>query len=182
MKFLLAAFILIFTFPSLAGGYYSPDIDVYDPDTGLYYKSVLGESSSGFLSNGPQPIVNLYIYKPESAEAKYLFPKPSKLKIVGLVFETDIVDGQVHFYNQFSPMAKNNQGLAARQIKNKLLIITRDEESKQDSFYFAAKDGSGLKKIKTIASTDSWHIDAKNSVIRVVRQLGSEISIENIPW
>lgn len=42
--------------PSLAGGYYNPTIDRYDPVSGIYYKSVESQTKSGFLSSGNQSI------------------------------------------------------------------------------------------------------------------------------
>ena len=61
MKLAVFVCILVLSTFSFAGGYYNPSIDTYDPETGLYFKSVESEKKSGFLSSGGDSIVNLYI-------------------------------------------------------------------------------------------------------------------------
>lgn len=182
MKISVIILTLILSIPAFAGGYYDPSIDTYDPETGLYYKSVESEKKSGFLSRGNRVIVNLYIYDPESGEGKYLFPDKKNFQIVALSFETSVEDGKVKFRSDFSSPIKNNAGIAPRKPKSKMLILTRDVETKRETFYFAEKDGSKLVKGKTISPSDEWHVDVKNSVVRVVRQTGLEIAVESFQW
>jgi hypothetical protein len=50
---------LLFSVSAIAGGYYNPTIDTYDPVTGLYFKSIKSEEESGILSSKGNSIVNL---------------------------------------------------------------------------------------------------------------------------
>ena len=63
-----------------------------------------------------------------------------------------------------------------------MLILARNTETKDETFYFAKKNGTELKKIKTISPSDDWHVDVKNSVVRVIKQVGYELQIESFKW
>ncbi|WP_027710131.1 hypothetical protein [Zooshikella ganghwensis] len=167
---------------SFAGGYYNPSIDAYDPETGLYYKSVESEKKSGFLSSGTRAIVNLYIYNPDTDEGKYLFPKQENFQVVALLFETAVEDGQVKYHSDYSSPVKNNHGVPDRKPKTKMLVLTRNVETERETFYFAEKDGSKLEAVKSITSSDNWHVDVKNSVVRIVSQKGLDISVDSFSW
>jgi hypothetical protein len=173
---------LLFSVSAIAGGYYNPTIDTYDPVTGLYFKSIKSEEESGILSSKGNSIVNLFIYDPVTSTGKLLFPKSSNFQIVALCFEISIEDGQVEFHSDYSAAIKNNQNIHPRSPKESMLILTRNTETKAETFYFAKKDGSELKKVKTISQSDDWHVDVKNSVIRVIKQVGSELQIESFKW
>ena len=182
MKIGIIFIVWFFSVSAFAGGYYNPSIDTYDPETGLYFKSIQSEEKSGFLSGRDKSIINLYIYNPNTNSGKTLFPKSHNFQIVALSFETSVKDGEVIFHSDYSAPIKNNHKIGDRSPKNKILILTRDSENKKETFYFANKDGSDLKKVKTISQSDDWHIDVKNSVVRVVKQVGSEIEIESFKW
>lgn len=182
MRLAVFVSILVLSTFSFAGGYYNPSIDTYDPETGLYFKSIESEKKSGFLSSGGDSIVNLYIYNPETNEGKYLFPKKDNFQIVALAFETSVENGEVKFHSDYSSPVKNNNGIASRKPKSKMLILTRNIETKHETFYFSEKGGSNLVKGKTILPSDNWHIDVKNSVVRILRQDGLEITMESFPW
>lgn len=182
MKIGVLFFSLIISVSAFAGGYYSPSIDDYDPDTGLYYKSVSSKEKSGFLSEHPRSIVNLYIYDPTSDKGVYLFPEKKNFQIVSITFEKAVEGGSVDFFNQYSFFVKNNHHIEPRKPKSSMLIVTQDIKTEEKTFYLAEKDGSTLTEIMTIAPSQSWHIDVKNSVVRVVTQSDLEITIENFKW
>ena len=182
MKFGITVIALILSLPAFAGGYYNPSIDSYDPVTGLYYKSIEGEKKSGFLSSGNAAMVNIYIYDPKSGEGKYLFPHKDNFQIVALTFEVFVEKGRVQFHSDYSSPIKNNNDIALRKPKSTMLILTHNTDTKRDTFYFAEKDGSKLMEGRTILPSDNWHVDVKNAVVRIVRQTGLEITIENFEW
>jgi hypothetical protein len=182
MRIGLIVVVLLLSTQVQAGGYYNPSIDTYDPATGLYYKSVESEKKSGFLSSGGRAITNLYIYNPLTGEGKVLFPKKQDFQIIALSFETAVENGEVKFHSDYAAPIKNNNNIELREPKSKMLILTREIESEKETFYFAKKDGSEMEKVKTISASDDWHVDVKNSVVRVVRQVGSEIKIESFRW
>ncbi|WP_293266219.1 hypothetical protein [Neptunomonas sp.] len=182
MKFGLLVAGLLLSFSVFAGGYYTPRIDTYDPITGLYFKGIESPEKSGFLNSGNRSITNLYIYDPIKNTGKLLFSKKSNFQIVALSFETSVENGEVKFYSDFSASIKNNDKIAPREPKSTLLILTRDVEGEKDTFYLAQKNGNGLKEVKTISSLDEWHVDVKNSVVRIVKQVGLEIKMDQFKW
>jgi hypothetical protein len=182
MKTGITLLALLFSITAYAGGYYNPTIDTYDPVTGLYFKSIDSEEGSGFLSSKGKSIVNLYIYDPATGTGKLLFPKSDNFQIVALSFETSVEDGEVKFHSDYSAPIKNNQNIEPRNPKSNMLILTRNTETKDETFYFANKNGSDLQKVKTISQSEDWHVDVKNSVIRVIKQIGSELKIESFKW
>lgn len=178
MKLIAIFGMLLLSMPAYTGGYYNPTIDTYDPVTGLYYKSVESKAGSGFLGSGGRVITNLYIYDPQKKSGKLLFPNQKNFQIIAFAYEEEIIDGVVLFHSAYSAPVKNNKGVANRNPKSKILILTRDVETEKKTFYLSDKDGSNLIKGRTISASVDWHIDVKNSQIRLVSQIDSTISIE----
>lgn len=184
MKFAFVFFSMILSASCFAGGYYVPWIDTYDPETGFYYKGVFGKEKSGLLGSvSDVGIVNLYIFNPRTGEGKYLFPKNGDFKkIVALVFETAVEDGVVKYQDDHKNKIKNNSGIPTRPPKASMLIVTRDAESERETFYFAEKDGTKLKAVTSKLPSADWHVDVKNSAVRIVNQSNQEITIDSFSW
>jgi hypothetical protein len=182
MKHLITTTLVLFSFFAVGGGYYSPSIDQYDPVTGLYFKSVKLEKESSFLSSSDEAIVNIFIYDPSKDSGYYLFPENHEKQIVALSFETALKDGVVEFNNSYSSPVKNNTGIIDRQPKPTMLVVTRDSKKQTDTFFTANKITGNPKEIGKIHSKSNWHIDVKNSKIRVVRQVGNKIEMESLAW
>jgi len=182
VKNVITFVLLVFSFYAFGGGYYNPTIDQYDPATGLYFKSVEVEKESGFLSSSNEAIVNIYIYDPSKETGYYLFPESHHHQIVSLAFETGVKDGSVQFHNNYSSPIRNNAGIADRQPKPTLLVVTRDSEKQALTFFVADKIAGKPRKIGKIHSKSNWHIDVKNSKIRTVTQVDKKIIIENLTW
>lgn len=182
MRLIVGIVAMLLSIPVFSGGYYNPGIDTYDPVTGLYYRSVESEKKSGFLSSGGRAVVNIYIYNPVSDKGKYLFPVKSNFQIVALAFETAVENGEVKFHSDYSSPVKNNNGIAKREPKTKILILTRNVDTENETFYFAQKDGTNLVEVKTISPADDWHVDVKNSVVRIIKQTDRGITIESFAW
>ncbi|MDY7026531.1 MAG: hypothetical protein SVC26_09385 [Pseudomonadota bacterium] len=183
MKFEITLIALLFSVTAFAGGYYNPSIDVYDPVTGLYYKSIRSNESHGFLGSKDKSLVNVYIYDPVSDTGKFLFPQSKNVQILSLAYETSVEDGKVSFYaTNYSSFIKNNQNIEPREPKSRMLILTRNTETDEKTIYFAKKDGSDLQKLRTLSQSEEWHIGVKNSVIRIVKQVGLKLKLESINW
>lgn len=174
---------LLWSTCSVAGGYYHPMIDTYDPDSGFYYRGVVGQQSSGFISStGDGSIENIYIYDPETGKGTYLFPEQDDVNVVTFAFETSVDDGTVQFRGAHGLPIRNNVNVPDRSVKSRMLVVLRNTDTSSETFYFAEKDGTGLVKARTITAEADWHVDVKNSVIRVIEQTGMKLSVESFEW
>jgi uncharacterized protein YkvS len=174
--------LVLMTFTATGGGSYSPSIDIYDSKTGFYYKSINKAKKSGLLSGGSTYISNINIYNPFTMESKQLFPSDQELHISNFLFEVEVKDKTVVFHKEYSNVIKNNSGIAQREPKDRILIVSIDPETNGHTLYSAKKDGTNFQVLKELTSKQEWHIDVKNSVIRIVTQMENRLSIENIEW
>lgn len=184
MNYLLL-FLLLFSAPAFAGDYYEPQIDTYDPASGLYYKSVLDHTSNGgFLSStsSRNMVTNINIFDPTTGTSTLLFKTPKKEGIPLVIFETGFKGGQVEFNAAHSNLVMNNSRISKREPKNKLLIGVRSTDAKETTLFVSDKRGAGLKKLVSVPSTADWHIDVKNSKLRVVHQTGKAVRIDSYEW
>lgn len=185
MKSLTIVLFIFLTFPVLAGYYGDSRIDTYDPITGLYYKAIEFEPEQrGFMSKGPSTqVVNISIYNPASGKHKMLFENDKRRVISIVLFEQEIKDGKVKYFgSDFSQRIKNNIAVEGRVPKNNMLIGVRNEKQKLTELWVADKNGATLKIITKVPFTSSWHIDVKNSKLRVVNSQNGEFNIENFVW
>ena len=74
-----------------------------------------------------------------------------------------------------------NNSISKRPVKNKLLFKVRLDR-KNYEIWESTKTGTNLKKLFTCSEDDDWHVDVGNEIIRLIRQLGSEVKIEEFPW
>lgn len=183
MKQLLAISLFAFISSVSAGDYYYGNrVDTYDPITGLYYKAVLNKEDRGFMSKGGPVVTNIAITTPLTDSTVLLFKEPLQGYITSLVFETGFKNGSMGFYGVGQPYIQNNAGVADRDPKNKLLIAVFNGEKKVTTLFISEKDGSNLKKLTVVPEKGDWHIDVKNSKLRVVHQLGNTIKIDSVDW
>lgn len=187
MKYISLLLLLINTCVMAGDYYYESHIDTYDPVTGLYYKAVEEvPTDKGFLSSksSQNNAINIYIFNPIDQTSTLLFKTGQKDGIPIFLFETGFKDGVIEFngttYNK--TIALNNFHIEKRVPKNKLLIGLRSADSKETILYVSDKKGSGLKKLVTVPFAADWHIDVKNSKIRVVHQTGKAVRIESYEW
>ncbi len=174
---------------AFAGSYYGGKLDTYDPSTGLYFRTVAGETEkgSGILGLGSKSgtnyvgVSNIFVFDPATGKGRHVFPVDPKRQIVAVLMEAGVKDDKMVFAVD-SGAVKNNQGIAIRSPKSSILIVTRDNETKRDTFHFAQKDGSALVQGESIAIADDWHVDVKNSMVRVVRQREQSIQVESFSW
>jgi hypothetical protein len=181
-RFIVLALLVVATTSNAGDYYYANRVDTYDPVTGLYYKAVLSKGDRGFISKGGPDVVNIAITNPATGAVALLFKEPLLGNITSVIFEVGFKEGSIEFYGADRPYIQNNTGLANRALKSKLLVAVREGEKKETSLFVAAKDGGNLKRVAVVPEKDDWHIDVKNSKLRVVHQLGNSIRLESYDW
>jgi hypothetical protein len=112
-----------------------------------------------------------------------LFKDSQKGGISVVVFETGFKEGRVEFSESAYPfLVLNNTRVPKREPKDKLLVGVRGKEAKETILFVSDKRGNNLKKLVAIPSSADWHLDIKNSKIRVVHQTEKGIRIESYEW
>ena len=185
MKYLIGLLLLFVSTSAFAGDYYEPRVNTYDPVTGLYYKSVeASPGKGGFLSKSSlSALVNIAVYDPTKETYTLLFKEPQKEGISVVLFETGFKDGGVKFNGESnSALILNNTHVTKREPKDKLLVGVQNNELKTTDLFISDKRGNKLKKLVTVPFAADWHIDVKNSKLRVVHQTGKGIRVENYTW
>ena len=179
-----ASFLLILSIStfSLAGGYSRPDIDLYDPESGLYYKAIV-ETEDGFLGSvSGSKISNVYIFDPVSNKGSTFLSQDSKRIISLFTFETSYENGKINFSGRGGYITKNNSNIDERELRNKILFGTWDEKTEQISLYTCTKTGADIKPIAKVPKDASYHIDVRNGKLRVVIQMKGEVSVKSYEW
>ncbi|OAM53072.1 hypothetical protein A7981_06530 [Methylovorus sp. MM2] len=184
MKYLLLLLVVISS--SVSAGEYDNSyvsINVYDKASGLYYRAVQDLSEGGgFLSSSSNVVTNINIFDPVTSTSRLLFKNPQKGGISPLLFESEIKDKQVTFDGTATFLAFNNSDIKRTELKNKLLVGVRNQETKTTTLFIADKNGSNLKQLTIVPPNTDWHIDVKNSKIRVVRKLENNVRIDSYDW
>lgn len=179
-------FLLLIGMSAHASNYYEPYIDTYDPISGLYYKAVEENTEGGgFLSSkmASNAVVNINIFDPASGSSTLLFREPQREGITIVLFETGLKDGAVEFSGRSAPsLVLNNTRVEKRAPKDKLLVGVRSKDAKETILFVSDKRGGNLKKLVAVPAAASWHIDARNSRLRVVHQTGNGVRIESLEW
>lgn len=184
--FCVVFFILVASAAAQAGDYYNgAGIDTYDPVSGLYYKAITTDTKKeGLLSSSSSHrITNINIFDPADGSYRALFSQNVNGRISNVCFEYGFKDGSVLFNGDMQPCAaKNNQSLAKRDPKDKILAAVELPENKGIELFTADKHGKNLRRIVHVPPGASWHIDVRNSKLRVVNQVGQQIKLENFDW
>lgn len=176
---------LCFACSALAGASSYGAIDDYDPASGLYYKAVYekGEGRAVTSKSGGQSMVNLMVFDPQTGRSSLLFRQGGERNISSVLFETGFKEGAVQFDGAFAGYSvKNNAGVAVRPLRDKLLVAVYDSESEVTTLSVASKRGEGLRVLATVPKGASWHIDAKNSKLRIVHSTPAAAQVESFDW
>ncbi len=162
-------------------------IDTYDPDTGFYYRSIdVKSDSGGLMSKGPvRHAVNINIFDPATAQNRLLFPRSESRRITVFLYEEAREEDTIRFVrfsidSQFS--IKNNQRVEPRPIKNKLLVGVWDPKTQDVTLYVASKSGDDLRELTVVPAGVTFHLDVRNSKLRVVRLFGDSVAIKSFDW
>ena len=150
-------------------------IDEYDPATGYYYLSWISDKR----------VTNLFVYDPKRNSGKMIFQDGAVYRISDIIYESRynpkermIEFGMVSSHHTI----KNNNTIPRRALKNRLLIVTTEKKAKASALWTADKSGTNLKKILTVEFRDDWHLDVKNSKIRIVKKGENTFLITEMDW
>lgn len=186
MKYAISIFLFAFVLSVRANDYYEPRINEYDPSSGLYFKAVVDSvEERGFLSSkeSSNNVVNVNIFDPATGQSVLLFKDAQKDGISVIAFEAGFKDGSIEFNGStYESIALNNSHIKQRNVKDQLLVGVRNNAAKETVLLVSDKRGHSLKKIASVPFGASWHIDVKNSKLRVIRQIGNAIKIESYEW
>lgn len=186
MKSFLLASLLVAAGPVLAAGYSPIQVSEYDPDSGLYYRTIQRDVEGGVpLSTqaSDTDAINLNIFDPVAQASTTLFaePQPGGLSLV--LYETGWKDGSIVFNGATAPLVVlDNNGIPRRAPKDRLLVGTFAESSRETTLYVADKRGGGLRKVASVPALADWHLDVRNERIRVVYQSSQGVIVESYPW
>lgn len=185
MKYFYIILALV-SLPLWAGEYYFSHIDNYDASTGLYYKAITDKNDDGsFLSSKASQgqITNINIFNPADDSSTQLFKTAPKDGISVFLYENEFKNGLMEFFGTASNgKVLNNTNIDKRAPKDKLLVGVRNISTKEVTLFISDKKGSGLKKLVTMPQNTDWHIDVKNSKLRVVKQTAKGLTIESFNW
>ncbi|HFU74791.1 MAG TPA: hypothetical protein ENK66_00950 [Arcobacter sp.] len=158
-------------------------VDKYDPISGLYYKSISNEEKKARFSKvlGNKYTSNVAIFNPEDETFRMLFGEED-IQINLFLFETGYDEKcmEIKFHDANSHIIRNNKQIEKRAMKDKLLIGLLKEEDME--LWTANRQGEELKFITVVPKTSSWHIDVKNSKLRVIDVNDNRFKIENFDW
>jgi hypothetical protein len=186
MKYLYGFLIVLISTSAFAGEYYNSRIDTYDPVTGFYYKAIEKSPEGGSILSSKSDsniILNIAIFDPSRETTSLLFKEDQKNGISVFLFETGFKDGHIEFNNSTdSGYILNNTRVAKRGLKDKLLIGVQNNQAKETILFVSDRKGNNLKKLIAVPYTADWHIDVKNSKLRVVRPTGKTIHIDSYVW
>lgn len=189
MKILLASVLLFILLPiqAIAGYYGNSKIDEYDPTVGLYYKAIEVERKNrGFMSKGPSTqVTNISIFNPENEKHLMLFKDNKKRNISIVLYETGINEGKVEYnLSGHTQIIKNNTSIVSRPPKNKLLVGVRIEKNERifTELWVSSKHGENLRLLTTFPVSSDWHIDMRNSKIRIVTASNSNFTQKSFEW
>ncbi|MBL8516376.1 MAG: hypothetical protein JNM76_05340 [Betaproteobacteria bacterium] len=162
-------------------GSYPQGIDEYDPTSDFYYKSVVTQDNRGLLSKGGQ-IGNIAIVNLAAGTTQLLFKEPIKGALRTFLYEAGHKEGAILFSHEGYSPVRNNRNIEKRPPRNRLLIELALPDGRGSELHTAEKDGKNLKKLVTVPTGASWHIDVKNSKLRIVHRTGDSIRLENFDW
>ena len=161
------------------------DIDIYDPVSGLYFKSIEEDiEDKGFMKKASGSIVsNIAISDPTNDKFTMLFKDLEKRNISFMIFEIGFNANSIDFYESghFSYI-QNNNSIKERSIKDKLLVGTKDQTKKVTMLWVSSKNGNNLNLLTSVPFDDTWHIDVKNLKLRVVSYRNSSFKIDSYEW
>jgi len=168
---------------------FTTNIDIYDESRDLYYKSISNkdkkhENEKSMFSKIKQPfskVINLAIIDTQKDSYKLLFGANENVDIQFVQFEMAYDENQrkIIFQDEHQNI-RNNKNIVKRGIKNKLLIGLNVEETLE--LWVANKEGNSLQKLVKVEKDESWHLDVKNSKIRVISSVNSAFLMQSFEW
>jgi len=164
-------------------------IDTYDESTNMYYKSINNKNTKdkdekSMFSKIKQPsskVINLAIINTQEDTYKLLFNRNEEVNISFIQFEMlyDEKNQKIKFEDEHLHI-RNNKNIERRGMKDKLLIGLKVDETLE--LWVSDKKGNSLAKIVRLNEDESWHLDVKNSKIRVISAVNSEFLMQSFEW
>lgn len=171
---------------AFAAGYSPIQVDEYDPSTGLYYRTIQRDYVDGaFVSTSASETdsINLNIYDPATEASATFFREPQIGGLSVVIYETGWKDGAMRFNVGTSALhILDNDAVPAREPKDRLLVGTYVESTKETTLWVSDKHGNDARKLATVPQSADWHLDVRNSKVRVVYQSSQGIIIETYAW
>lgn len=171
------ALILLF-WSSLAFAMYTErgaTVDDYDPSTGYYYKSWINDDR----------VTNIYVFDPKTHVGEMIFRDGAVYRISKFIYESgyDPKERAMEFGGDSLSGISNNKNVSQRPPKNKLLIVAIDEKNPEASVLWTAdKSGKNLKRLVAVDFRDDWHLDVRNSKIRIVKRDKNTFVVTEMDW
>ena len=168
---------------------FTNNIDSYDKGSNFYYKSISDEhrkshdekSMFSKIKQLPLKIVNLAIIDSKDNGCRLLFDKSQEVEIRFVLFEQEYNEEEKKIeFNDKHLYVRNNENIEQRVIKNKFLIGLNINENIE--LWTADKNGLNLKKMLSLNKDEQWHLDVKNSKIRVLSSVNSTFSMQIFEW
>jgi hypothetical protein len=114
-----------------------------------------------------------------------LFKDDKKRNISTVLYETGVEDGIIQFnIPEHYHFIKNNTVTQSRPPKDKLLIAVRVKKDEKvfTELWLSDKHGGSLKLLTEFSASHDWHIDVRNSKIRIVNSNNGKFSQKSIEW
>ena len=184
-KVIVLLLLIVMPISALAGGYYHRSFqDEYDKTTDLYFTSAVSYEDGGFLKGTDHKAIDVYIYSPETNKGVYLFGQKNKSRITELLFESafDNDSRSMLFNTEDKHAVRNNHSIDERTPKDRILVLTYNDETKESALWTASKNGENLKKLKDLNKIMEWHVDVRNEKIRFITKNNNSIKVESVDW
>ena len=167
---------------------FNNSINKYDPVSGLYFKSITKEeedvSRSRFsksLSKAKVLTCNIGIFDPETNEIKTIFPDDQEIELCNFIFEIGYdEESSVIEFNNDSQFIRNNNSIEKREPNHHLLIVTTHDN--KYTLWKSDRKGDDLEETIIVPEKSNWHIDVKNSKIRVISSQKGILSVDSFVW
>jgi len=164
-------------------------IDTYDDSTNIYYKSISNKitkdkdekSMFSKIKHPSSKLINLAIINTQEDTYKLLFNCNEEVSISFIQFEMlyDEENKKIKFEDEHLYI-RNNKNIERRGMKDKLLIGLNIDETLE--LWVSDKKGNSLIKLVRLNEDESWHLDVKNSKIRVISAVNSEFLMQSFEW
>lgn len=150
-------------------------VDDYDPATGYYYKSWISDDR----------VTNIYVYDPKTHIGEMIFREGAVYRVSQFIYESgyDPKERTMKFGGDSLNGIRNNEYVAQRPPKDKLLIVTVDQKNSDALVLWTAdKSGKNLKRLVAVDFRDDWHLDVRNSKIRIIKQDKNTFVMTGMDW
>gem|GEM_PF-3405435 len=186
MKHLFSILCVLFLPAILSAGtiYFDRTANLYVVPVTGNYRGTEKDNLSGISSKKYAGIrtLNVFIYDPQSKESRYVFDGSFQESITDILFESDYAaNAKALTYNNESHIT-NNSGIAQRDLKSTILIVTYDEKSASSRMWRAQKKGAGAQVIHTFNDRTEWYFDTGNNRLIFITRTDGAVTVIEKEW